>query len=264
VLEETSIAIAFHVRQRGLLLHRQVRVALVEKDILEDVIGHSQRLIDVAELVRMIAMDVALLAVVVDAGFGVGQRVFRIVDRHQRPIADLDQAHGRIRGLLVHGDHRGDRIADMAHMIGQRKLVDRHWHDAEWHREILAGQYQVHARMPGRRRKVHFLDDGMRMRRAQQLAVQHAGQRQVIGEPSLARHFGAAVDSATRLAHHLQGRLAHLLSARNAAQLLDRFRDLQVAGAAHRLPAVASRISSRWDRIAVQQRLGRHDDAGVQ
>ena len=64
--------------ERGLLLHRQVRVALVEEDVLEDVVGRRQRLVHVAELVGLVAVDVALLAVLVDAGFRVVQGFFRI------------------------------------------------------------------------------------------------------------------------------------------------------------------------------------------
>ena len=43
--------------ERGLLLHRQVRVAFVEEQVLEDVVGRRQRGFDVAELVGLVAVN---------------------------------------------------------------------------------------------------------------------------------------------------------------------------------------------------------------
>ena len=57
---ERQLAVALDRGERGVLLHRQVGVALVEEQVLEYVVGLRQRLLDVAELEGLVAMDVAL------------------------------------------------------------------------------------------------------------------------------------------------------------------------------------------------------------
>jgi hypothetical protein len=52
-----------------------VRIALVEEQVLEDVLGSRERRLDVAELVGLVAVDVAALAVVVDARLGPGEAI---------------------------------------------------------------------------------------------------------------------------------------------------------------------------------------------
>jgi hypothetical protein len=203
-----ELAVALDRSERGLLLHRQVRVALVEEQVLEDVVRIRQRFIDVAELVGLVAVDVAALAVVVDARLGIGEALFGRGDRRQGPVLHVDQLQRLGRGLLVDRDHRGHRVADVAHALArERMLVLRHRHDAVGDRELGAGEHQVHARMRLRARNVDRLDQRVRLRRAQQLAMQHARQDEVVGEARLADRLGAAVDAAARLADRVEALL---------------------------------------------------------
>src|SRR6266478_3823796 len=52
----------------GVLLDGEMRAALVEKDVFEDFVGFGEALIDVAEFQCYAFVNVALVAVVVDAG----------------------------------------------------------------------------------------------------------------------------------------------------------------------------------------------------
>ncbi len=235
---EQDLAVALDRRHRGLLLHRQVGVALVEEHVLEDVVGPGERLLDVAELVSLVAVDVAPLAVVVDARLGVGETFLGRGDGRERPVLDLDQVEGLGRGLLVHRDHRGHRVADVAHALArERMLVLGHRHDAVRDREIGAGEHQVHAAVRLRTRGVDRFHHRVRVRRAQQLRVQHARENEVVGEELLADRLGAAVDAAARLA---DGVKRSAVKARLPARLLGR-----VHGRASRMMRAASSTDSQ-------------------
>ena len=71
----------------------------------------------------------------------------------------------------------------------------------------LAGQHQVHAGMLSARETSIDSISRVRMRRAQQLAMQHARQREVVGEAQLPGDLGAAVDAAARLADDVEALL---------------------------------------------------------
>jgi hypothetical protein len=64
-----------------------VRVAFVEEEVLEDVIGVRQPFLDVSEFVGLVAVDVAPLAVVVDARLRIGEPLLGRGDRGQRSRA---------------------------------------------------------------------------------------------------------------------------------------------------------------------------------
>ncbi len=168
-------------------------------------VGLGERFVHVAELEGLEAVDVALLAVALDARLGRREGLLGIGDGLERPVLDVDEIERPERGLLVAGDHRGDRVAHVAHALGgERVLVLRHRQNPEGDGEILAGEHEVHARARLRARHVDRFDRRMRMRRAQQLAMQHARQHHVVGEARQARHLGAAVHAAPRLADHVE------------------------------------------------------------
>ncbi len=202
---ERELAFAIHRRDRGVLLDWQMRIALVEEQILENVVGLGERFVHVAELEGLKAVDIALLAVALDARLGRRERLLGIGDGLERLVLDVDEIERLERGLLVAGDHRGDRVAHVAHALRrERVLVLRHRQDPEGDRKILAGEHEVHARACLRARHVDRFDRRVRMRRAQQLAMQHARQHHVVGEAREARHLGAAVHAAARLADHVE------------------------------------------------------------
>ena len=143
---EHELAVGILRRDRRVLLDRQVRVALVEERVLEDAVGVGERLLDVAEPQRHDLVDVADVAVLVDARLGVGEAVLRIAEGPQRLVVDVDQIERLERRQLVAGDHRGDRIADKAHAIdGERVLVLADREDAVRDGEVAARQHEVDA-----------------------------------------------------------------------------------------------------------------------
>ena len=205
---ERELALAVDCRDGRVLLDRQVRVALEEEQVLEHVVRRGERRLHVAELVGLVAVDVAVLVVLVDAHLGMRERLFRRGDRQQRLVPDVDEAERLVRGLLVPRDHRGQRIADVPHALRRKRVfVGRHRHDAERDREIAAGENEMHAGVLRGAGGVDRKDARVRVRRAQELRVQHARQHDVVGEARLPGHLGAAVDAAARLADHVEARL---------------------------------------------------------
>jgi hypothetical protein len=139
-------AIGAEVRQRRVLLERQVRVALVEEAVLDHQVGARERRRHVAEVERDHLVDVAGVAVILDPRLGVDERLLGRADRRQRLVVDLDQPRRLLGDQLLGRDHRRHRIADEPHLVGaQRVLVLRHRQDAERDREHLAGQHRAHA-----------------------------------------------------------------------------------------------------------------------
>src|ERR1700740_567409 len=65
---DRELAIRVFRGHRGVLLDGEMRAALIEKSVFEDFIGFGEALIDVAELQRDAFVDVAFVAVIVDAG----------------------------------------------------------------------------------------------------------------------------------------------------------------------------------------------------
>ncbi len=145
---DDQLAVGILRRQRRVLLDRQVRAPLEEEHIVEHVVGAADGGIHVAELQGNRLVDVADVAVVVDAGLGVREAVVGAGVGAQRFVLHLDQVHGVGRRRLVTRDHGRHRVADEAHRLAaQRVLVvaDRQHAIGDWKR--LAGQYQVHARV---------------------------------------------------------------------------------------------------------------------
>jgi hypothetical protein len=80
---DRELAFAVDRADRGVLLDRQMRVAFEEEHVLEHVVGALERLFDVAERERLQPVDVALLAVVVDARLRRGRAPLRASDRRR-------------------------------------------------------------------------------------------------------------------------------------------------------------------------------------
>ena len=202
---ERELAVGVDRRERGMLLDREMRVALEEEQVLENVVRPAKSFVDVAELERLQPVDVAALAVVVDARALGRERLFRRRDRRERPVLHVDQVERFERGELVLRDNRRHRVADVAHAVrGERVFVLRHRQDAERDRELLPCQDQMHAWHRGGAGDVDRLDRGVRDRRARELAVEHARQRDVVGEARLPGDLRAAVDAAARLADDVE------------------------------------------------------------
>jgi len=202
---ERQFAVAVDAADRGVLLDREVGVALEEKGVVEDLVSILQGLVHVAEVEAGALVDVTLLAVLVDPWLGVPQRLLRGGDRAKRFVVDLDQLDRLAGRLLVPGDHRGDGVTDVAHLFAaERLLVLADGQDAELDRQVLTGQHEVHARVLFGARDVESDDSRVGQGRAKEPAVQHARQHQVVGEDRLPGHLGAAVHAAARLADDVE------------------------------------------------------------
>ena len=112
----------------------------------------------------------------------------------QRLVIDLDQFGGVDRLVISLGDDEGDIVADHAHpVLDQRRIarpVAGHTVAAlepAGHRQIAetrgfvvgAGENREHAGRGFGLRGVDLADAGMRVRRAQHIAEDHAGKRHV-------------------------------------------------------------------------------------
>ena len=129
-----QLAIAVQIRDRCVLLERQVRVAFVEEHVLEDVVGIGERLVDVAELHRHLLVDVAFDAVVMDPRFARRQRLVVVGDGRQPLVLHVDEVSGLGRGDLIARDDERDRIADEPNLVDARARA-RPASQAECHTE---------------------------------------------------------------------------------------------------------------------------------
>ena len=188
-------------RYRRVLLHRQVGVAVVEEDVLEDLVGRREPGLQVAELQRHPLVDVAAVAVVVDARLGGGERLLDRGDGGERLVLD---AHGERRlpgGVLGRRRHRHHRVADEADALGaEGVLVLRHRQDAEGDGEVFAGEEAEHSRHLLRGREVDAREPRVRHGRAHQAQKAHAGEEEVVGEFGDAGHLSPPVHATERLA----------------------------------------------------------------
>ncbi len=110
-----------------MLFERQVRAALVERDVFADEISLGEARLDISELVGLLPVDVALHAVLVDARLGRRQRFLNRADTLERLVFHLDQLQGLGGCIFVHGRHGHNRIAHHAHSFDlQRVLILAH------------------------------------------------------------------------------------------------------------------------------------------
>ena len=132
-----------------------------------------------------------------DDRLGIEQRVEHLVlddDRRERPPA----------GLGMVGGDGGDRLADVAHDVAREHrlvLVDQAVGELAGH--VVGGDDGLDAGDPPRRRHVDAHDAGVRVRRAQRGAPQHAVAAEVGRELERALHLGDAVGPHGRRAEHV-------------------------------------------------------------
>ena len=196
-----ELAVGRPVGDRGVLLHRQVGAPLEEEQVLAHQVGCREAFRHVAELQVDELVEVAAVAVVVDARLGVRDRVRGVGDGAERLVGHVDQIERRGRGLFAHRRDGGDGIAHEAHLVGrQRVLVLAHGEDAEGDRQVLPGEHGLHAREGLGSRRIDAGDQGVGVGTAEQLGVQHAGEEQVVGESRSAGDLGGRVDLAERFA----------------------------------------------------------------
>ena len=203
---DDQLAVRIFQRHRRVLLDRQVRIPLEEEHIVEQMIGGGEGGVDVAELERHRLVDVAVIAVVVNARLVVREAVGRPREGAQRLVCDVDQVDREIGGGFVARDDGRHRIADEADLVAaQRMFVVAHRENAVGDRKRFPGQHQVNTVDLRGLARVHADDPRVGLRRAQQPAVQHSRQDDVVGEARLPRDLGAAIDPPARTTNHACG-----------------------------------------------------------
>src|SRR5215469_9455468 len=116
--------------QGGVLLHGQVRVALVEEDVVANQLGLAKAFVHIAELERDLLVDVAAFAILMDTGLGGRQRFSNRRDGVKRFVVDLYQVCRLKSRVFIDRGNGCDRIADKAHLVdAERMLVLAYWQD---------------------------------------------------------------------------------------------------------------------------------------
>src|SRR5688572_19873061 len=191
------------VADRAVRLDRRVRRALEEVITLDYDVRAAECGIDISELQVHVLRDVAIatrLAGVVElrrVGF---ERALGLEDRLEHFVLDADQPKRAVRRFFIDGRDRGDAITDVAGAVdAQRVLVTRPGNDAVLDGHFAAGSDRVHAGQRFRFARVNGDDARVRVRRAQDLAVQHARKRHVVGIDGGARYLAVAIDLAQAL-----------------------------------------------------------------
>ena len=188
---ERELAVRGVLGDGGMLLHRQVRVAFEEDDVLPHVLGGAHRLLRVTELQRHrlvhVRRSVDRLAVSGD-GLLDGHDVRQLLELH------LDQVQCLVGDPFVGGGDRRDRVADVPDSLAsQRLLVLAHRQDPELDREVLTNEDSVHARQRPSPGGVDVQNARVRMRAAQDPAVEHPRQCEIIGKLGLPADLGKGV-----------------------------------------------------------------------
>ena len=124
--------------------------------------------------------DVALDAFV-DLRRALRHRLLGIEDARQRLVGHVDRLDAVQRGLLVGGDDGGHTLSLVAHdAVGQRRLVLHEGTELDLRHVLLRVDGQHAGDLLGLR-GVDGLDARVRVRAAQDLAVDHRGQAHVVG-----------------------------------------------------------------------------------
>ena len=155
------------------------------------------------------------------------QRLFDRHDRGQRLVLHFDQAEGAVGGFLVDRHDSRDHVADIAHLVDRddRLVADR---DAVVRVRqpfcVGAGYNRGDASQRFGAPGVNRADAGMRVRAAQHLRVQHAGQADIEGVASRTGDLLGAVERNDRRAEP-RGATVHqpalaLAAARTASTII--------------------------------------------
>ena len=160
-------------------------------------VGVAHREIEPLDHVRGLvgAFDALGAHVLVQDRRGRLHRLDRIDDVRQDLVVDLDQLERRLRDRLARRRHRRDRMAVVERLLARHGVaghvaVGRAGLDL---REIVARHHRLDAGKLLGGRDVDRLDARMRMRAAQDLSDQHAGQVEVGAELGAPGHLVDAV-----------------------------------------------------------------------
>ena len=176
-------------------LERRRVAARVDDVARDDRVGLGERPVGrllVAGLPGRAREVVALTGLVVADQRRVGvERLARVDDRRQRLVLDVDQLQRVVRRVLVGRDHERDLLALEAHLVAREhglRVVGDRGHPGQAERlEILGRDDGRDVRVGERLRGVDRDDAGVRVRAAQDRAVHHPGQPDVVEVGALRR-----------------------------------------------------------------------------
>ena len=184
-----------HVGDGAARLHRCRVRAGVEHVLRHDDVGRGEHGVRGGGIAGFPVVDVvvglALLVVADHRGTGV-EGLLGVDDRGQRLVLDLDELERVTSRIAVVGDDERHLLALEPHLVGGEHglcVVAERRHPGELQRfEHGAGDHGLHLRMGFGGRRVDRHDASMRVRAAQDRAVQHAGQVHVVDVVALAAH----------------------------------------------------------------------------
>ena len=135
-------------------------------------------------------------------------RLERIDQHRQLFVLDLDQLDRVGRDIAVVGDDEGDFLVLEQHLLLRQHRLHvagerRHVVQAE-RLQVGGGQHRHHARHRLRLGGVDLLDPRMAVGRADEVAVDHAGQLQVVDIVALALDEADVLDALALAAHALE------------------------------------------------------------
>ena len=186
--------------------------------VLEHMIGFSEGLLHISATQMEIQRDVGVAFVFEMFQVGKGARRLQHLVHHGFRVHRLDfvehrrqffvfgnnQLRRRFGDMRISGQHQRHRFTDVMH------LVDRqNWLVVEGRAVIRLGDQfadvgrgvdRINARHCLRRSNIDIEQARVRHRAAMDLAVQHAGEPQVVHILRFTRYFGARLDAGNRLA----------------------------------------------------------------
>ncbi len=146
-----------------------------------------------------------VLDVLADAGGTLVHRMHRIDHAGQPLVFDLDRVGAVGGGVAAVRDDEGDLLVLEQHLaVGQHHLhvAGQRRHPGEVDAlELFGGEHGEYAGDFQRLRRVDLLDAGMSVRRAVEIAIEHAGQFQVVDVVALALGEADVLDALALAAH---------------------------------------------------------------
>ena len=120
--------------------------------------------------------------------------------RGERLVDHVDRGEGRLRGLRRGGRDGRHRLAEVADLVAREDRLVLEGAPVSHVGDVGGGDDGAHARQRAGARDVEADDPGVRQRRAEHLAAEHPGQREVRGVDRGPAHLARRVHARERLA----------------------------------------------------------------
>ena len=202
---QRELVVGVVITNRCVLLHRQVCITFIEESIFANQISLSESFVGFTEFQRDFFMNVAAVAVFMNARLIYTDAFFNRRDCLQGFVIDLNQIH-RVEGdVFINGGDRRYRIANEAHLVDAKSvfiLTDGKNAVGNW--QVLAGEHCQHTGQRQSFREIDAFDQGVWQVATENSAIEHARQKDVVGKLRLAGALGAGIDLAKGLADYIE------------------------------------------------------------